>query len=380
MVKSASILEETPCLTVLEVAYPLAPVGPDAVGGAEQMVSLVDDGLVRRGHQSIVIAQEGSICRGTLIATPALPEGRAIDAAARERAWAAHRSAIADACRRYPIDLVHFHGVDFNHYLPASGPPALVTLHLPVTSYGDGALWPLRPDVFFHCVSASQHRTCAPELYLLQDITNGVAIERRRFSPRKRGFCLSLGRICPEKGYARALLAASRARIPLLLAGQVFPYEDHVRHFREVLSPLLADPSRARFLGPVSGGRKRRLLAAARCVLIPSRCEETSSLVAMEALASGTPVIAFRVGALPEIIEHGRTGFLVDDVEGMTEAILDVGRLDPHDCRRAAEQRFSADRAMTGYLDAFERVVEAARCASLLGSMFTDTVPPSARG
>jgi glycosyltransferase involved in cell wall biosynthesis len=380
VVKSASIVEDTDRLTVLEVACPLAPVGPDADGGAEQMLSLVDEGLVRRGHQSIVIAQEGSVCKGTLIATPPIPEGRALDAAARERAWATHRWAIADACRRHPIDLVHFHGVDFNRYLPASGPPALVTLHLPITSYGRDALSPLRPDVFFHCVSASQHRTCPPELYLLQDIANGVAIERRRFAVQKRGFCLALGRICPEKGYARALLAASRARIPLLLAGRVFAHEDHVRHFREVLSPLLADPTRARFLGPLSGGRKRRLMAAARCVLIPSRVEESSSLVAMEALASGTPVIAFRVGALPEIIEHGLTGFLVDDVEGMTEAILEVGKIDPRDCRRAAEQRFSADRAMTGYLEAFQRVVRAARCAALLDSVFVDTTPSSARG
>lgn len=380
MVKYASILEDTPRLTVLEVACPLAPVGPDAVGGAEQMVSMVDERLVRGGHTSIVIAQEGSICKGTLIATPKTPEGRALDAAARERAWASHRWAITDACERYPIDLVHFHGVDFDHYLPASGPPALVTLHLPVTSYGEGALRPLRPDVFFHCVSAAQRRGCPPELYLLPDIPNGVALERRRFSTHKRGFCLSLGRICPEKGYARALLAASRARIPFLLAGRVFPDEDHVRHFRDVLSPLLVDPSRARFLGPVSGGRKRRLLAAARCVLIPSRIEETSSLVAMEALASGTPVIAFRVGALPEIIEHGLTGFLVDDVEGMTEAIRDVGRIDPRDCRRAAEQRFSANRALTGYLEVFDRVLRAARCASLLDSVFADSARPSARG
>ncbi len=130
----------------------------------------------------------------------------------------------------------------------------------------------------------------------------------------------------------------------------------------------------------MSGGRKRRLLAAARCVLIPSRCEETSSLVAMEALASGTPVIAFRVGALPEIVEHGLTGFLVDDVEGMSEAILEVSRIDPHACRRAAELRFSADRAVTGYLETFDRVLRAARCASLLGSEESGDGSSSGRG
>lgn len=370
--KDSPRLALTPRLTILEVAYPLAPVRLDAMGGAEQILALVDEGLVHADHRSIVVAQEGSVCKGTLIATPAIPEGRALDEAAQTRAWAEHRKAIAEACRRYPVDLVHFHGVDFQHYLPASGPPVLVTLHLPITSYRDDALRPLRPDVFFHCVSAAQRRSCPPDLYLLDDVPNGIALGRARFSERKRGFCLALGRICPEKGYARALLAASRARIPLLLAGRVFAYEEHLRHFRERLAPLLAEPSQSRFLGPIGGGRKRRLLAAARCLLIPSRVEETSSLVAMEALASGTPVIAFRVGALPEIIDHGRTGFLVDDVEGMAQAIRDVGQIDPRACRRAAEERFSAGRAMTGYLDTFDRVIRAARCAALLDSVFVE--------
>ncbi len=203
--KSPPALEDTARLTVLEVACPLAAVGPDAVGGVEQVISLLDEGLTRRGHRSIVVAQAGSLCQGTLIATPAIPEGSARGAAAQERAWEAQRRAIAEACRRYPVDLIHFHGVDFNHYLPDSGPPALVTLHLPPASYGEGALLPRRPDVFFNCVSASQQRSFAPDLYLLHPIENGVALERRRFSARKRGFCLALGRICPEKGYPRAL-------------------------------------------------------------------------------------------------------------------------------------------------------------------------------
>lgn len=371
--------EETPRLTVLEVACPLAPVGPDAAGGAEQVVSLVDEELVARGHRSIVIAPAGSVCRGTLIATPAVPGKRRLDGSARARAWAAHRRAIDEACLRYAIDLVHFHSVDFNHYLPEAGPPALVTLHLPLSRYEAGALEPERPDVFFHCVSASPRLARPTSGYLLDDVPHGIAVDRQRFSARKRDFCVALGQICPEKGYSRALLAASRARIPLLLAGSVLPHADHLRHFREVIAPLLAAPSRSRFLGPIDVGRKRRLLAAARCLLVPSRAEETSSLVAIEALASGTPVIAFREGALSEIIEHGRTGFLVDDVEGMAEAILEAGEIDPLECRRAAELRFSADRAMTGYLATFDRVLRAARCAALLDSVFEALATPGPR-
>jgi glycosyltransferase involved in cell wall biosynthesis len=379
MLESPEPFEETPRLTVLEVACPLAPVRRDAGGSAAQMLSLVDEGLVQRGHRSLVVAQEGSICKGTLIATPTIPPKLALAAAVRERAWEAVRRAIDEACSRHAVDLVHFHGVDFNHYLPESGPPALVTLHRPFSSYEAGALEPARADVFFHCVSAAQRRARPATLTLLDDVPGGIALERRRFSAKKRGFCLSLGRICPEKGYSRALLAAARARIPLLLAGHVSPLEDHLRHFREVLEPLLAASPRSRFLGPIGAGRKRRLLAAARCVLISSRCEKTSSLVAMEALASGTPVIAFRVGALPELIDHGRTGFLVDDVEGMVEAILAVDSLDPWACRRAAEQHFSADRAMTGYLGAFDRVLCASRCAALLDSVFSAPATPGAR-
>jgi glycosyltransferase involved in cell wall biosynthesis len=373
------ILEKTPQLTVLEVACPFTPVGPDVAGRAEQMVSLVDEELVARGHRSIVVAQEGSVCQGALVATPAIPRSRALEGPVRARAWAAHRRAIEEACLRYPVDLVHFHGVDFNHYLPEAGPPALVTLHLPFSRYEAGPLDPVRPDVFFHAVSAAQRSARPSALYLIDDVPEGVALERQRFSARKRNFCLALGRICPEKRYSRALLAASRARIPLLLAGRVLPHEDHLRHFREVLEPLLAPPSRARYLGPVSAGRRRRLLAAARCLLVPSSADDPSSLVAMEALASGTPVIAFRVGALPEIIDHGRTGFLVDDVEGMAEAIREVDAIDPFECRRAAELRFSADRVMTGYLGAFDRVLRAARCAALLDSVFEALATPDPR-
>jgi glycosyltransferase involved in cell wall biosynthesis len=170
----------------------------------------------------------------------------------------------------------------------------------------------------------------------------------------KRSFAIALGRICPEKGFHIAIYAAKRADIPLLLAGDIFAYETHQRYFREEIVPRL--DGQRRFIGPIGLRRKRRLLAAARCLLIPSLVSETSSLVAMESLACGTPVIAFPAGALPEIIEHGRTGFLVRDAHEMAAAIRLANTLDAKACRQVAESRFSAERMCRQYSEAYQRI------------------------
>ncbi|MEA2693819.1 MAG: hypothetical protein QOJ16_3206 [Acidobacteriota bacterium] len=342
------------------MAFPLAPVGPDCVGGAERILTLLDRALVAAGHRSVVVACAGSEVEGTLLATP-LPAGPLDDPAAREQAHAATRAAIADALSRFRVDVLHFHGIDFDSYLPPAGPPALVTLHLPPSWYSAAALHVGRPRTFLHCVSAVQRRSCPPGLPLLGDVPNGVDLEvfRPCRAGGKRDFALALGRICPEKGLHLAFDAAARAGFPLLLGGQVFPYPDHQRYFEEEIAPRLVPPSR--LLGPLPLARKRRLLAAARCLLVPSLAPETSSLVAMEALASGTPVIAFPAGALPEIVEPGRTGFLVADVEAMAAAIGEVDRIDPGECRRAAEERFSASRMIGGYFDLYLRLSPSCR-------------------
>jgi len=169
---------------------------------------------------------------------------------------------------------------------------------------------------------------------------------------QKRNFAIALGRICPEKGLHIALDAAKRAGTRLLLGGKVYAYPAHEKYFQEEILPRL-DTSR-RFLGPLTGRRKARLLGAARCLLVPSLAPETSSLVAMEALASGTPVVAFASGALAEIVEHGRTGFLVKTEIEMSNAIEACAKLDPENCRRAAMNRFNIEQTFQKYLEAYQ--------------------------
>jgi glycosyltransferase involved in cell wall biosynthesis len=184
-------------------------------------------------------------------------------------------------------------------------------------------------------------------------VPNGVDTDLYRPGP-KGDFALVLGRVAPEKGFADAIDAARNAGVPLRAAGRLFPYPDHQRHFDEEVAPRL-DTERT-FVGPVEGEAKRALLSAATCVLLPSAAPETSSLVAMEALASGTPVIAYRSGALPTVVEDGVTGFIVDDVAGMARAIARVGAIDPARCRAAALDRFPLDRTIDAYLDLYRRL------------------------
>lgn len=341
-------------LTVLSVAYPFAPVGPDAVGGAEQVLAQIDAALVRAGGRSIVVACEGSHPTGTLLPV-SRPDGMLTEqrmAAGRAR----HARRIIEALERWPVDIVHLHGVDFHSYLPPARVPVLATLHLPLHCYAPEALHPSRPDTWLNCVSRAQHASCAtnPNPRLCQPIENGVSLDVFQHRRAKRRFALMLSRICPEKGVHLAIAAAKAAGIPLLIAGQVFPYRDHQRYFREEIAPRL-DRWR-RFIGPIDLRRKRRLLATARCLLVPSLVPETSSLAAREALASGTPVIAFARGALLDTIEPQRTGFLVEDEIEMAAAIGRIGEIDSELCRCTARARFCAQSMVERYFALYESV------------------------
>jgi glycosyltransferase involved in cell wall biosynthesis len=261
--------------------------------------------------------------------------------------------------RQRRVDLVHLHGIDFHRYLPAPGVPVLATLHLPLAWYPREALFPTRPQTWLHGVSAVQMAGAPASPALLAPVPNGVDTEALAGPCRRRPFIAALGRICPEKGFHLAIEAAKAAGTDLLLAGRVFDYAAHRLYHRDEILPRL--DRRRRFIGPVGFRAKRRLLGGARALLVPSLVAETTSLVALEALACGTPVIAFPKGALPEVIEHGRTGFLVPDVHGMARAIHQAGSIDPEACRQAARERFGLQAMVQRYLALYRRLAAGVR-------------------
>jgi glycosyltransferase involved in cell wall biosynthesis len=340
-------------LTVLSVGYSLAPVGPDAVGGAEQILSALDHALVAAGHHSIVVANDGSEVAGTLVPTGPVPAQ--ITDAERTVAHGRRGAAIAEALARFPIDLVHSHALDFADHLPAADIPTSVTLHLPPEFYPAGCMPIARPQTWFNCVSASQRCSFPRFSAMLPEIDNGVAVERLQTRLSRRNFALCLGRICPEKGFEHAIDQGGAARrnaardrrrgVPLRGASPLFRGRD----------PSTARPvypfSRLGRLGAQASTAERRAVSAGAGL-----AAETNSLVAMEAIACGTPVIAFPSGALADIVEPRVTGYLVENAREMAATIRAVDRIDREHCREVARRRFSLDRMAAGYFTLYHRL------------------------
>lgn len=348
-------------LTVLSVAFPFAPVSPGTAGGAEQILLTIDRALMGSGHRSMVVAAAGSESTGLLFPVQ-IPSGE-LNEKAKHEARRGFRHAINHVLANFNVDIVHMHGLDFHEYLPESGVPVVVTLHLPLDWYACRALCPRR-SAHLICVSGSQAATAPAEVQIDAVIPNGVDLQEYSCARRKGNFALIMGRICPEKGIHLALDAAKSAGIPVIVAGSVFPYREHEAYFQREVQPRLSG-SAPRYIGAVGRERKARLLAGAKCLLIASQAQETSSLVAMEALASGTPVIAWHSGALPEIVADGRTGYLVSSVEEMASAIRRIDSISPAECRREAQQRFCSERMIADYFSLYRRVAQARQIPEL---------------
>jgi len=344
---------------VLYVAYPLLTVSSDSAGGAEQMLVTLEGEMAAAGHRTAVAASVGSRITGRLLAT-----GRQVSGPDQyEQRAHEHAAAILAYLLRHrnEFDLIHDMSGSFWRHAADCGLPVLATLHLPRPFYRDEWFRGLgvAADTHFNCVSEAQARTFPDLPNFVGAVANGISLEQFPMTAKKKASVLWIGRICEEKGPHLAIQAAKNAGVPLVLAGQVYPFSDHQQYFEQEIQPHLGDQAGAavRFVDTPGITRKRELLRHARAVLLCSRVEETSSLVAMEAMACGTPVVAFRRAAFAEVVEDGTTGYVVDSVEQMAGALERTDSIAPGACRARVERYFTADRMRRDYEALYDRIL-----------------------
>ena len=360
-------------LRILYVAYPLLALSEDIAGGAEQVLLTVAREVASQGHQVTTAAADGSIVPGNLLAT-GKPSFRNDDF---ERRKAEHEMAILDHLASHEYDVVHDMSGSFWQHAASVAAPMLATLHLPPEFYPAEAFRKVPDDLMFNGVSFSQAGRFSAVLGVdgLEVVANGIDIEEFPFTEVKQDYLLWLGRICEEKAPHEACEIAEQSGLRLVIAGQVYPFSYHQQYFDRELEPRLAS-GKIKFVDSPTRSEKVELLRHARALLITSRAQETSSLVAMEAMACGTPVIAYRNGALPEVVRDGVTGFIADDPVGMRESLEQIRNIVPLVCREQVVCRFLAARMAQEYLQFYYQL--AADAALQVARSSPGTLPQAA--
>ena len=323
-------------------------VPPRSYGPWEQVASTLAEGLVARGHDVTLFATADSTTSGKLHAvSPAgYEEDTSVDAKVYE---ALHIAAVFERADDFDVISNQF------DFLPLvfsrlTTTPVVTTIH----GFSSDRIVPvyLAYDDIGHYVSisdADRH----PHLTYAATIHHGIELSRFTLGAGDGGYLLFLGRIHPDKGTAEAIEVARRAGLPLVIAGVIHDAEYHRRY----VEPHL-DGHAVSYVGPVGPTERDRLLGGAVALLHLIDFDEPFGLAVVEALATGTPVIARPRGSMAEIIRHGVTGFLVPDVDGAVEAVRAIETIDRASCRADAEARFSADRMVADYERLLTSVVQ----------------------
>ncbi len=320
---------------------------PRGYGPWEQVASTLTEGLVALGHDVTLFATADSITSARLHAEAprGYEEDPGIDAKVYE---GLHNAAAFERAGSFDVMSNQFDFLPLT-YSRLVSTPVVTTIH----GFSSERILPVYRayDDIGHYVAisdADRH----PDLSYAATIHHGIELDRFTFRPDPGGYLLFLGRIHPDKGTHLAIEVARRVGLPLVIAGIV---QDQA-YFRDLVEPHLASAG-ITYVGPVGPAERDELLGGAFALVHLIGFAEPFGLSVVEALATGTPVIAFRLGSMPELIRHGTTGFLVDDVAGAVDAVSRVDSLRRRDCRDDVEVRFTADRMVADYAELFARIV-----------------------
>jgi len=342
-------------MKIAQIAPPWIAVPPAGYGGTEWVVKHLCDGLAAAGHEVHLFATGDSRTPATLHALfpEQLPHVMALPGAMTSYE-ARH---VVDAVERIramgDVDVVHDHSgfqlVAFNEFLGL--PPVLHTVHCAFDTHAYPFYEQFRHAVAYASISDYQRSQAPPGMDWAGTVYNALPVDDWPFSVEKDDYLLAFGRVSEAKGFHLAIEIARRTGRRLIMAGIV---QEWYRDYYERRVAPHVDGHQIVFEDEVSDERKRELFARAAGFLFPILWPEPFGLVMVEAMASGTPVVALRNGSVPEVVDDGATGFIRDDVDGMVEAVGRLSEIDPHVCRRVVEERFSVAAMTAGYEALYE--------------------------
>jgi glycosyltransferase involved in cell wall biosynthesis len=341
-------------MRIAQIAPLAEAVPPLLYGGTERVVSYLTEELVALGHEVTLFASGDSRTAARLEAV--VPRALRLDALVRDTV-APHVLMLSRVQERLrDFDVVHFH-IDHLHLpmMRGAGVPFLTTLHGRLDLPEIAPLLRAHPEAPFVSISDAQRRPL-PFANWAGTVRHGLPADLLPFSPRHRGYLAFLGRVSPEKGLDAAIRIARAAGMPLRIADKVDKTDKVDReYFEAAVRPLLDGPG-VEFVGEIGEAAKAEFLGGAAALLFPIRWPEPFGLVMIEAMACGTPVVAFNRGSVPEVLEEGVSGFVVEDEAGALAALRRIGDVDRAAVRRAFEGRFTARRMAEDYLALYRRL------------------------
>jgi glycosyltransferase involved in cell wall biosynthesis len=342
-------------MRIAQVAPLYERVPPALYGGTERVVSYLTEELVRLGHEVTLFASGDSETSAKLVA----PCPRALWRDPDVRDTLPHHVRMLELVFEDPsrFDVIHFH-CDYLHFplVRRHRCPSVTTLHGMVHPHDVGALFAEYRDVPLVSISNDQRRPM-PDANWCGTVYHGLPRDSFSFRPEPGTYLVYLGRMSPEKRVDRAIEIANKAGMPLKIAAKIYPEERH--YFDETLAPLIrASGERVEFIGEISDRERDDLLGHAAALLFPIEWPEPFGLVMIEAMACGTPVIAWRRGSVPEVVQEGVSGHVVERIEDAVRAVRSLDDLSRVACRREFERRFDAGRMARDYVGLYRRALE----------------------
>jgi glycosyltransferase involved in cell wall biosynthesis len=339
-------------------------VPPPLYGGTESVVDELAVGLRRAGHDVLLFTTGDSTCPVARQWVLPRAEGMRMNDDTVERR---HVTAAYDAVQGF--DIVHDHTTIGPVYAERFPDLTVVsTIHGPLDPVAAEQYERMAGRVALVAISEAQAAS-APHVGVARVIRHGVDATHFPLGEGPGRYCAFLGRMCADKGAHRALDVARRAGLNLVVVGKMRTQAEQ-DYFQREVKPRLGED--AWYVGEVPHARKLEILQKAWCLLFPIRWPEPFGLVMIEALACGTPVLAFPEGAAPEVIDHGVTGFLCDGEDDMVEALARVHTIDRHACRRAVEDRFSSERMVDEHIALYLDLLDRDSSRRLAPSMMTN--------